>query len=212
MKNLTTLKVLIIGIVITFITLPASISYAQHTWTVNDIPMFWRHFTKKNINVRSNAVALTNVKLQMESEVVSNGEDHKLMILITIDQSKKDSWVSTQFLRRATDQESIHVLHHERLHLAINYISFMKLHDTLQAYNFTRNYKAELASIFQKIQAENNILNREYDRFTTHSINIDAQQEWETKIMTLFNEYYHDYNTLPSEMYIQKTLPPDIRK
>lgn len=186
-------------------------SYAQHTWSVDKLPMSWRHFTKKNTNVSNNAVALTYIDIKMESEVVSNGSDHKLMLLITLDQSKKNSWVSTQFLRRATDNESIHVLNHERLHLAINYIHFLKLRDTLQDYTFTRNYKAELASIFQKIQGQNKILNSTYDRMSMHSLNAVEQKNWEEDIMRTFNEYFSQYSTLPTEFYIQKNLPENIQ-
>lgn len=175
---------------------------AQYTFGYKDISLTWRNFTKKEIHSKSKATALTTVKTNLNYEV--NGND--LTITIELHQSKKKSWVSKQFLRRATDEESENLLHHEQLHYAIYLIGFGNLYKDLSASVYTQNYESEIASHFAKYQQYTHQSNRDYDNETQNGRNLEKQKDWEKVIFIILNQVYLGSESIPSRYVIKKKI------
>lgn len=177
---------------------------AQYTFGYKDIPLTWRNFTKKEIHSKSKAAALTAVKANLNYEVIGD----ELTITIELNQSKKNSWVSKQFLRRATDEESVNLLQHEQLHYAIHLIGFGNLYKDLSTGNYTKNYESEITSYFAKYQQYTHQSNRDYDNETQNGRNLEKQKDWEKVIFITLNKVYLGSENIPSRYVIKKKITP----
>lgn len=177
---------------------------AQYTFGYKDIPLTWRNFTKKEIHSKSKAAALTAVKANLNYEVIGD----ELTITIELKQSKKNSWVSKQFLRRATDEESENLLQHEQLHYAIHLIGFGNLYKDLSTGNYTKNYESEITSHFAKYQQYTHQSNRDYDNETQNGRNLEKQKDWEKVIFITLNQVYLGSENIPSRYVIKKKITP----
>lgn len=175
---------------------------AQEGFDYKDIPLSWRNFTKKDVHRKSNAQAVTAVKVFMSYEV----KNRSLSIEIDLKQLKKESWVSKQFLRVARDEESLDLLNHERLHYAIHLIGFKNLYENLENFNFTSDYESEIASIFSKYQQYTRQTNQNYDFETRHGRDLEKQNDWAKLIFSSLNEVYLGSNYFPTRYIIIKTI------
>lgn len=182
-----------------------SVLYAQQKTQLgfDDIPLTWRNFTKRSINTNSIAAALTYIHLQLEYKV----QEDILTISIKLEQSKEKSWVSRQFLQRATDPESIALLEHEKIHYAINMIGMRQLYLQLNEAEFSQQeYKSEITGIFAEFNRQTQSLNSAYDRETRHGLLTDKQLEWNERIFQELNELYPPGTPLATEYIIRKQL------
>ena len=177
-------------------------SQAQAQYHFNDIQLSWRDFIKKNVPISSNAAAQTAVELIITSSV----ENDKLLIVIELIQDRDKSWVSRQFLQRATDTESRNLLNHEKLHYAINLIGLKMLYNTLSDFTFSKDYKSELAGIFNSINRVTTKSNSDYDRQTTHGIKKEAQEIWTEDIFQQLNDLYPNEEKLTTTYTLLKTI------
>ncbi|MEO8762853.1 MAG: hypothetical protein ABI416_01140 [Ginsengibacter sp.] len=90
--------------------------------------------------------------------------------------SKNDSWKKPQI------NSGYHLLH-EQHHFDITRLGSQRFIREVIKARFTRqNYATLLASIFDKVYMENQSIQSQYDRETNHSLNVDKQLEWNTRI------------------------------
>lgn len=176
--------------------------FAQQDFGFKDIPLSWRNFSKRDISSKSNAAASTAVNLSIVSEV--EGDD--LKITLELEQSRSRSWVSRQFLRRASDRESMDLLNHERLHYAINLIGLKSIYDELNSSSFTADYKSEVAAIFHKHNQQTSKTNGDYDRLTLHGTIPEQQKKWEQNIFMELNNLYREDEKIETYYIIRKKL------
>lgn len=166
-------------------------SFAQKKYDLNDINLSWVHFTKKDASLNSKVAAQTHVNLDIEYELKNaSGKRQELIIKLSVSQSREQSWVSKQFLMKASDIESDKLLNHEKLHYVINLIGFKNIYLEMSNFSFTSDYKSEITSIFRKYTNEIDKMNNEYDRQSKHGLNNNGQKKWEENTMKLFNELY----------------------
>jgi len=182
-------------------------TYAQQEFTLNDIPLTWRNFIKKEVPRQSRVGAQTHIKIDIEYDLrPSSRNRNNLEIKLNIIQSKDESWVSKSFLMTASDDASLKLLNHERLHYVINLIGFKKMYNELKDYNYTEDYKTQITSIFRKYTREIDKMNAEYDKQTYHGTSLKNQTKWENQVMTQFNELYAYDKSIPTSYTINTTI------
>lgn len=186
-----------------FLSLSSSLAYSQYSYTIDDIPLTWRNFLKKDVGARSKVAAQTHVTIDIEYDIInSNNNSRTLKIDLRITQSRDDSWVSKQFLMKATDQASLDLLNHEKLHYVINLIGFKSLYNELKSARFTDDYKSEITSIFRKHSRQIDRMNADYDKQTYHGTSKKNQTKWEKQVMDNFNDLYATDKSIRTEYSI----------
>lgn len=180
----------------------SSLAQRKAALSLSDIDLSWRNFSKKNIGRNVPAAAQTAVNIQLAYEV----EDDNLIITLRLRQLKSDSWVSRQFLQRATDAESTRLLNHEKLHYAINLISLRRMYEQMNARNYTDQYQSEITGIFNEHNRWNQQTNSTYDRETRHGTLTEKQEEWEEKILKELNDTYPPEIPIETDYFIYKKL------
>lgn len=86
------------------------------------------------------------------------------------------SWVKRRYL---TDQE---LLLHEQLHFDITELFARKFRKKLGEMTFTKNVKAEIKAVYNRITKEKISTQKRYDLETDHSKNELSQKKWQLKI------------------------------
>lgn len=192
-----------IGIMMIFaFLLSPQIIQAQKALGYSDIKISWRDYSKKDVAVSANTAATTAIELRLSSSV----ENNKLLIVIELIQDRDASWVSRQFLRRASDKESFDLLNHEKLHYAINLIGLKALFKEVSEYEFSKDYKSELAGIFNRVNRITTKSNADYDRQTYHGINKDEQERWEQEVFQQLNEVYEKNESILQTYSVLKSI------
>lgn len=90
--------------------------------------------------------------------------------------TKHDSW-------KKSNINSAYHLEHEQHHFDITRLGAEFFLKEIKKASFTfKNYKQQMNAIFSKVYNENIELQKQYDRETQNSINVQKQLEWNTKI------------------------------
>ncbi|HEX2535036.1 MAG TPA: DUF922 domain-containing protein [Chitinophagaceae bacterium] len=154
----------------------------QIPW-LNERRLTWDDFQcepKRN----TDAVASTSTSLGIAYQVKGG----RLSYSVTCTFSKVKSWglLKTEY-----------ILAHEQAHFDITELHARRLHEALEAYDFSkRNYKADVAAIYERIVKEKEAMQAAYDGETDHSRNRKIQFEWLAKIDTMLQETA-DYSAYP---------------
>jgi len=120
--------------------------------------------------------AVTASGFAFDSQTNFDGKSIYLNIGVYAFFSKNDSWKKPQI------NSAYHLLH-EQHHFDITRLGSQRLINELAKAHFTKdNYNTLLASIFDKVYKENELIQLQYDKETNHSINVDKQLEWNNKI------------------------------
>ncbi|MEP6926999.1 MAG: hypothetical protein ABI834_05145 [Ginsengibacter sp.] len=120
--------------------------------------------------------AVTASGFAFDSQMNYDGKNIYLNIGIYTFFSKNDSW------KKPPINSDYHLLH-EQHHFDITRLGSQKFISELTKAHFTKeNYKALIASIFNKSYNENESIQLQYDRETNHSLDADKQLEWNDKI------------------------------
>lgn len=122
------------------------------------------------------AVASTSTSLGLSYQV----RDNQLSYTITCDFAKDKSWGSLK-----TD----YILAHEQAHFDITEIHARKLYEAMYSYQFNpATFKADIATIYNRIVKEKEDMQEKYDHETDHSRKRDRQMEWLASIDTMLEE------------------------
>ena len=122
--------------------------------------------------------AVTASGFAFNSQINFDGKNIYLDIGVYTFFSKNDSWKKRQI------NSNYHLLH-EQHHFDITRLGSQKFIMEIEKAHFTRqNYSALLRSIFDKVYKENELMQKQYDRETNHSLNVDKQVAWNNKIAT----------------------------
>ena len=138
-------------------------------------PLTWNDFKgKPDLNHSGGAVTASGFAFNSEM----NFEDgtYELVIGVYSFFTKHDSW------KKPIIHSDYHLLHEQR-HFDITRIGAEQLlHELPGAKINENNYQTLLNRIFQKVYAENNRLQNQYDLETKHSIDVNQQKVWDNKI------------------------------
>jgi len=120
--------------------------------------------------------AVTASGFAFNSQINFDGKNIYLDIGVYTFFSKNDSWKKPQI------NSNYHLLH-EQHHFDITRLGSQKFIAEIEKAHFTKqNYSALLRSIFDKAYKENELMQKQYDRETNHSLNVDKQVDWNNKI------------------------------
>jgi hypothetical protein len=120
--------------------------------------------------------AVTASGFAFDSQINFDGKNIYLDIGVYTFFSKNDSWKKPQI------NSNYHLLH-EQHHFDITRLGSQKFIMEIGKAHFTKkNYSTLLRSIFNKAYRENELIQKQYDRETNHSLNVDKQSDWNNKI------------------------------
>ena len=129
--------------------------------------------------------AVTASGFAFDSEMNFDGKTLFIDINVYTYFSKNNSW-------KKRDINSAYHLVHEQHHFDITRLGAEQLIEELSKAKFTvDNYKSLTNSIFEKSYRENNQLQLQYDRETAHSLNVEKQNEWNSRIAAAIKELEH---------------------
>lgn len=139
-------------------------------------PLTWNDFKGKPDPNHSGG-AVTASGFAFNSEMNFSDGTYELVIGVYSFFTKHDSW------KKPIIHADYHLLH-EQHHFDITRIGAEELvHELQEAGINENNYQTLLNRIFQKVYAENNRLQNQYDLETKHSIDVTRQHEWDSKIV-----------------------------
>lgn len=150
------------------------------TKNTNDEAMTWseaRKLTwsdfKANPDYNSNAVALTASGITFGYSVKTSGKrivDFSTTVEAHFYPNK--SW----YLKNKSDK---HILGHEQLHFDITELYARKFRQQLERLVVNQNVKEQMTRLHTAINEAVNETQKRYDAQSNHSINADAQKQWE---------------------------------
>lgn len=139
-----------------------------------DRPLVWEDFRgEADLNVRFNASTNSGIGFSWSYKSDQNGEDFQYEISNFFDSEK--SWVKT-------GSESPHLLKHEQLHFDISELHARQFRKSLSQFETSKNIKADLNRLYRQHEQERLQMQRRFDQETKHSMNKEAQVNWETYI------------------------------
>jgi hypothetical protein len=100
--------------------------------------------------------------------------------------NKNASWSRKEF-------RSFALLKHEQLHFDIAELYARKMKEAFENYNYTENYREEIAQIFNEKKLEYHLMQLKYDEQTSHSLDKEKQQEWELLVNRELSNYDKKY-------------------
>ena len=120
--------------------------------------------------------AVTASGFAFDSDIRGTRDVIKINIGVYTFFSKKSSW------KKANINSMYHLLH-EQHHFDITRLGAEEFVKEIAKANFTwSNYRKVLSDVFDKVYNESVQLQRAYDSATNHSINQEAQYQWNDKI------------------------------
>lgn len=94
------------------------------------------------------------------------------------------SWYVPKLINETT-------LAHEQTHFDISELHARILRKTIAEYRFTRNSKAEIQAIYQKVEKARKVMQVDFDRQTNHSVDRQKERAWEAHVAQLLHKYRH---------------------
>ncbi|WP_438962777.1 DUF922 domain-containing protein [Nonlabens sp.] len=88
--------------------------------------------------------------------------------------------------KKDLNESSSQLLAHEQLHWNISELHAQILKRAFQDYVPSPQYKKELRTLFNKVEAARQTMQGRYDRETNHGLHLSQQKEWETFIAQEF--------------------------
>ncbi|MEO7394387.1 MAG: DUF922 domain-containing protein [Chitinophagaceae bacterium] len=168
-----------------FLTIPSFI-FAQNKeelleWD-SSTRLSWADY-KASPTPESDAAASTTTYLSIQYNITNKSFGYKIQSKF----SKNRSWCV---------HKTPYILSHEQGHFDIAEVFARKLHKEMSEYKFNKKtYQKDLRKIYEKVTAEKEKIQNDYDEETNHSINKRKQREWLIKIEEMLEEYsdYADY-------------------
>ncbi len=193
----------LIGILIVLLT--SSLASAQQ-FTLNDVSLSWKDFTKKPGFRNHPYDAKIYTQIDYRYKVKENREG--IVVKTTVRQyvDKEKSWVKEAFLQKYSKEIHTLLLNHEKGHQLISLIHFKQLEEQLKSYPFSKNFKKELDSIYKAAIASNKLMDELYDAETNHMKLTDKQKEWEQKLLQQLNKLYANERRISTEFEVESRI------
>jgi hypothetical protein len=176
------MKILLMLLLITSVHLAGYCQEDFLDWTPN-VRIKWTDF-KGKADSKSPFAAMSAVGIRYKYNSWSNGKVYKITFEIFSRFDKTRSW-SKSYLQTQG------MLKHEQLHFDISEIVRRDFQKEVETRTFTKDYKNEIAEIFNRHTERLQQLQQRYDEQTMHSKNKVKQKEWENLInKELGNQVY----------------------
>ncbi len=175
-------------LVLLLITLFGFTGYAWSQSEFSNIPLTWKHFKPTNLSNQVYKAAIV-VSHNNEMSYLKQGKEVTIELTSKLKLETEYCLVDKKFLNTASDSVSMLLLDHEKGHFIISLIFYKKLLEAFSAFEFTANYKQELRELIQKITAEKELMNQQYDQETQHHMRQDVQREWNKKLHQYLKQY-----------------------
>ncbi|MGB0981073.1 MAG: DUF922 domain-containing protein [Winogradskyella sp.] len=161
-------------VVFCFLLLFAQSKEETLTWSASQ-KLTWADFKAKP-NLNSNAVAITasGITFAYSAKTLNN----KIVSFTTTVNSHfypNKSWCKKK-------KANNYILAHEQLHFDITELYARKFKQQLAKLTVNQNIKTQLNNLHQSITKGLNTTQKKYDAQSKHSINVEAQKQWEAFI------------------------------
>ena len=168
---------LVKGIALTLVLFSTGLLSAQDyesvSWTSNK-KLSWADFRgKPQYNIRVAAVTASGISYEFSSLQRDEGVDIDYTVSTFF--YPNQSWYKPELCDKL-------ILSHEQLHFDISELFARKMRRIMEQTRFTRNVKAEVRTIYRKINKELAEFQNVYDEETNFSRNREKQLEWNQKI------------------------------
>jgi hypothetical protein len=197
-KKISTKKI----ILLLFIVASSICSYSQQL-TLEDIPLTWKDFTIKE-GFRNHPYS-AKIFTQFQPGKYKQKE-HKIKFEVELYVDNDKSWVKEEFIKKADKDAKEKLLNHEKGHLIIALIKFKQLENDLSKFQYSRNFKKEMDSIFKACYSQSHLMNETYDNETNHMRITDKQEEWIKSLLQQLNELYAEDKKLPMKFEIEVNI------
>lgn len=170
---------------------------------IENIPLTWKDFTVKEVfrNHPYSAKIFTQIQPGKYKQ-----KDNKIKFEVVLYVDNNKSWVKEEFIKKSNKEDKEKLLSHEKGHLIIALIKFKQLENDLTKFQYSRNYKKEMDSIFKACQSQTQLMNETYDNETNHMLIVDKQQEWIKNLLQQLNELYAEDKKLPMKFEIEVNI------
>ncbi len=167
------MKILVTFIFIVFVCCTAYSQQDFIKWNKN-LPINWSDF-KGKVDITSPYSAMSAIGIHYKYNCWSDGIVYKMTFEVSSRFDKTKSW-SKKYL------ESGYTLKHEQLHFDIAELVSRIFRREVENKTYSKDYKNETISIFNKYMQYLQKLQQKYDEETEHSRNKRKQKEWESFI------------------------------
>ncbi|MFC6100291.1 DUF922 domain-containing protein [Olivibacter domesticus] len=100
---------------------------------------------------------------------------------------KDASWIKTNEIKK---ERLAYVLNHEQGHFKIGAIAKKELLQQFQAFTYSKNYKAEADSIFQKVVTKYKTIEQQYDKEIHAAKDTVQQYKWDAYLEESFHKKF----------------------
>lgn len=172
-------------------------------FTIENIPLTWKDFIVKE-GLRNHPYSAKIITQFQPGKYKQKENKIKFEVELYVDNDK--SWVKEEFIKKADKDVKEKLLNHEKGHLIIALIRFKLLENDLSKFQYSRNYKREMDSIFKACYSQTQLMNETYDNETNHMLITDKQQEWIKKLLQQLNELYAEDKKLSMKFEIEANI------
>ncbi|MDX1544855.1 MAG: DUF922 domain-containing protein [Christiangramia sp.] len=135
-----------------------------------DRPLTWQDFRAEPVESLSYS-ANTNSGIGYSWDYSTATGTPVLNHEVTSNFYPEHSWV-----KEVDDME--YLLDHEQLHFDISELHARKLRKALAEYEIGRNIRLDLKRIYNKVETERSLMQKRFDKETSHSEDFDAEMRW----------------------------------
>lgn len=132
--------------------------------------------------------SMTFIDYDYQFAVESNSRTGEVKVNLTVN-IVPNSAKSYLDVSRVHKNDIDRLVNHEQGHIIIGFIIGKKVEDELNACCYTRNYKEEIRTNYQKLYARYEKIQLEYDRQTRHGANLEAQERWNKKLRVYLDKF-----------------------
>jgi len=163
-------------VILAFLNTPDRIAWSQ------DKPLDWKHFKGSPLTTDTYA-ASSATGLSQGYELDGNGVLNKSGTKVTAHFYPEFSWY------KAKDTSRL-LLRHERAHFDITEIHARKLRKRISEFTFTSNSKEEITALYNQVEKERQVMQKQFDQETNHSRNKEQEVAWENIIAKMLENYW----------------------
>lgn len=125
----------------------------------------------------------TKLRIGYRSSTFQKGNVFQIKFEVYLDINQKESWMKFDKIKNQRTLTAL--LNHEQGHFKIGALMQQELIQKLNNKKYSKHYKQEAATIFDRIARKYELLQHQYDQETKHMMDRDQQQLWDKKLDSL---------------------------
>ena len=148
----------------------------------DSLPLHWKDFKGSPLSTDTYA-ASSATGLSQGYELDGNGVLNKEGTSVVAHFYPEFSWYKVK-------DTSLFLLRHERAHFDITEIHARKLRKRINEFAFTENSKEEITALYNQVEKERQVMQKQFDQETNHSRNKVQEEVWEKLIAKMLESYW----------------------